>query len=123
MTRSAVVVDDEPDIREIARLALETVAGWRVTVCSSGVEAVELVAGVQPDVVLLDVMMPDLDGPSVARLLAADARTAHVPVVLLTARVTDSDVATLEAGPVAAVLAKPFDPMTLATRVEEVLGW
>ena len=123
MTRSAVVVDDEPDIREIARLALETVAGWRVAVGSGGSEVVELVAREQPDVVLLDVMMPDLDGPSAARLLAADARTAHVPVVLLTARVTPSEVAGLREGPVAAVLAKPFDPMTLAADVGRALGW
>jgi CheY-like chemotaxis protein len=123
MSRSAVVVDDEPDIREIARLALETVAGWRVTLGSGGSEAVELVAREQPDVVLLDVMMPDLDGPAVARLLAADVRTAHVPVVLLTARVTPSEVAGLKEGPVAAVLAKPFDPMTLAADVGRVLGW
>lgn len=123
MTRLALVVDDEPDIREIARLALEEVAGWRVVEVSNGEEALEVAAEEQPDVVLLDVMMPGLDGPSTARRLASDPRTRHLPIVLLTARVGSVEVAKLRSGPVAAVLAKPFDPMTLADDVSEVLGW
>lgn len=116
-----LVVDDEPDIRRIARLALERVAGWRVTEAASGPEAVASVEAERPDAVLLDVMMPEQDGPQT--LAALRALPGAPPVVFLTAKVQAEEVARLGALGVAGVLAKPFDPMTLGERLSEVLGW
>ena len=121
--RRVLIVDDEPDLREITRLALERVAGWTVTVASSGPEALERAAADQPEAILLDVMMPGMDGPETARRLAADPLTADIPILLLTAKALSSELAALAAAPVAGILRKPFDPMRLAIQIEEALGW
>lgn len=116
-----LLVDDEPDIRRIARLALERIAGWRVTEAGSGPEAVALVETERPDAVLLDVMMPGQDGPQT--LAALRALPDAPPVVFLTAKVQSEELSRLGALDVAGVLAKPFDPMTLGRQLAEVLGW
>lgn len=123
MSHRVLVVDDELDIREIARLALERLAGWRVLTAGSGEEAIVVAAAEQPEAVLLDVMMPGLDGLETARRLAAQETTARIPVVLLTARARSAERAELEHAPVVGVLTKPFDPATLARDVEQILGW
>jgi CheY-like chemotaxis protein len=123
MTRRVVVVDDEADIREIATLSLETVAGWQVVSVSSGLEAVAVVAREQPDAVLLDVMMPGQDGPATLAALRAQESTRAVPVVFLTAKAQVRERAQLQDLGAAGVLAKPFDPMTLGTEIADLLGW
>jgi len=123
VTRRVLIVDDEPDLREITRLALERVAGWTVTVAASGPEALERAAADQPEAILLDVMMPGMDGPETARHLAADPLTADIPILLLTAKALSSELAALATAPVAGILRKPFDPMRLAIQIEELLGW
>jgi CheY-like chemotaxis protein len=122
-TKHILVVDDEADIREVAQLALEAVGGYRVTPAASGREAVELARAEAPDAILLDVMMPDLDGPSTVALLQHDPATQDIPIVLLTAKVQADDRRRLEMLGVAAVMAKPFDPMTLARDLAATLGW
>ena len=119
--RTVVVADDEPDIRELARLALERVGGHRVLVAADGRQAAELVALHDPDAVLLDVNMPGLDGPGTLRLMREQAAAA--PVVFLTAGVQESRLAGLEELDVAGVLSKPFDPISLAAELGALLGW
>ena len=123
MTRRVVVVDDEPDIREIATLSLETLHGWTVVPVASGVEAVDVVAREQPDAVLLDVMMPGQDGPATLAALRARADTRDVPVVFLTAKAQVRERAQLADLGAAGVLAKPFDPTTLGQELADLLGW
>jgi CheY-like chemotaxis protein len=123
MTRRILIVDDEDDIREVAQMSLEMVAGWEVIPARSGDEGVRLAAEHRPDAILLDVMMPGMDGPDTARLLRERPETAAIPVILLTAKVQPADRRRLEALGVAGVLAKPFDPMELANQVSALLGW
>lgn len=123
MSRRVVVVDDEADIREIAALSLETLRGWTVLPVGSGVEAVDVVARERPDAVLLDVMMPGQDGPATLAALRARTETRDVPVVFLTAKAQVREQAQLAGLGAAGVLAKPFDPLTLADEVAAVLGW
>ena len=123
MTRRVLLVDDEPDVRAVARLSLEHVGGWQVLEADGGLAAVELAQRELPDAVVLDVMMPGTDGPETYRLLQADPRTAAIPVVMLTARVDRAEREQWLAMGVRAVLAKPFDPMRLAADVAGVLGW
>jgi CheY-like chemotaxis protein len=118
-----LVVDDEPDIREVATLSLEAVGGHEVVTAASGREGLARAAEQRPDAILLDVMMPDLDGPATVELLRAGAATRDIPVVFLTAKVQASDRRCFEDLGIAAVLAKPFDPMTLARDLGRVLGW
>ncbi len=122
-THRVLVVDDEPDIREIAVLALERLAGWTVTTASGGAEALVTAAAERPEAVVLDVMMPGMDGPETARRLAADPATHDIPVLLLTAKARSGEQAELASGPVAGVLTKPFDPTRLASDIERALGW
>ncbi len=115
--RRIMVVDDEDDIREVAQLALELVGGWEVIGARSGREALKLVSDVQPDVILMDVMMPDLDGPATLRLLQQDPQARSIPVILLTAKVQSGDRRQFETLGVRGVIAKPFDPLTLPQQV------
>ncbi len=123
MTRTILVVDDEPDIRELARLGLEMVGGYRVVVADSGTAAATLTEEVRPDAVLLDVQMPGMDGPATLAALRSGRVGATVPVVFLTASVQEAQLADLLRLDVVTVLSKPFDPMTLPQQVSRVLGW
>jgi CheY-like chemotaxis protein len=118
-----LIIDDEDDIREVASLSLETVAGWEVVTAGSGLQGLARAAEFQPDAILLDVMMPGMDGPTTFRELRANPATAHIPVLLLTAKVQASDQRRFADLGVNAVLHKPFDPLTLAAQIATVLGW
>jgi CheY-like chemotaxis protein len=117
-----LVVDDEDDIRRVARLALARVGGMDVVDTGRSEEAVETAAREKPDAILLDVMMPGLDGPGTLAALRADARTSAIPVVFLTAKAMPAEIQRLRALGAAGVLTKPFDPMTLAAALRGVLG-
>jgi two-component system OmpR family response regulator len=113
-------VEDDPDIQTVARLALEAVGGYRVTVCSSGAEALAQVGNLAPDLILLDVMMPEMDGMATLEQLRRRPDAAHIPVVFMTAKVQPNEVTRyLELGAVE-VIAKPFDPMTLSANVAAI---
>ncbi|MBC7372379.1 MAG: response regulator [Frankiales bacterium] len=123
MSRRVLLVDDEPDVRAVARLSLELVGGWEVLEAPDGLTAVELARREFLDAVVLDVMMPGTDGPATFRLLAEDPRTASIPVVMLTARVDREDREQWLAMGVRGVLAKPFEPLQLAADIAVLLGW
>jgi len=123
LSRRILIIDDEDDIREVAALSLETVADWEVTVASSGAQGLAKAAQTNPDAILLDVMMPGMDGPTTFRELRKNPATAHIPVLLLTAKVQSSDQRRFADLGVEAVLFKPFDPLTLAMQISQVLGW
>jgi CheY-like chemotaxis protein len=116
-----LLVDDEDDIREVAAISMQAVGGWQVYSASSGAEAIATATAEQPDVILLDVMMPDLDGPTTFRRLQADARTRDIPVILLTAKAQAADHRSFEELGVTGVLNKPFDPMSLSDQVTALL--
>jgi CheY-like chemotaxis protein len=122
-SRKVLVVDDDDIIREVAKIALEVVGGWQVDTASSGDEAGRLASADQPDVVLLDVMMPALDGPSTAALLRADPSTQDVPVIFLTAKTPLSEQQLSSVPNLLGVITKPFDPMSLAAEVNRLAGW
>ena len=112
-------VEDEPDIQMIARVALENVGGFELLVCSSGAEAIEKAAAFQPDLFLLDVMMPGMDGPTTLLELRKDPSLASTPVMFMTAKVQPQEVEFLKSLNVADVIAKPFDPMGLANNIRD----
>jgi CheY-like chemotaxis protein len=123
--RRILIIDDEDDIREVAALSLEAIAGWEVLTASSGPAGIRtaVTASPQPDAILMDVMMPGMDGPTAFRLMQQDPIIAGIPVVLLTAKVQGVDQRRFAGLGVAAVLFKPFDPLTLAAQISEALGW
>ena len=123
MSKTLLVIDDDDDIREIAQLTLELGASWQVVTARSGSEGVEIAKASRPDAILLDVMMPALDGPGTLELLRTDARTRDIPVVFLTAKVRPTERERLMRLGVAGVLAKPFDPVALPKQIAALLGW
>ena len=112
--------DDEEDILSVATLALEMVGGLSVETCCGGREAIEAARRRRPDLIMLDVMMPVMDGPTTMSRLRADASLADIPVILLTARVRGAEVTGYLALGADGVISKPFDPMTLADEVRRV---
>jgi CheY-like chemotaxis protein len=116
-----LIVDDEDDIRRIARLALSKVGKMDVVEASSGTEAVRKAVEDQPDAVLLDVMMPGLDGPSTLAAFRSNPRTASLPVIFLTAKAMPAEVERLRDLGARGVLTKPFDPMSLADELRAIL--
>ncbi len=118
-----LVIDNEPYIQEVTQISLETVAGWEVLTAGSGKEGLVVAAREQPDAILLDVMMPDMDGPTTFQQLQNNPLTCQIPVILLTAKVQDSDRRRYEEMGMTTTIAKPFDPLQLARQVAEALGW
>ncbi len=117
-----LIVDDEADIRRIAKLGLSRVGGMEVVEAANGAEALVRAKEDKPDAVLLDVMMPGLDGPSTLARLREDPATSGIPVVFLTAKAIAAELERLKVLGAAGVLTKPFDPMTLARELRAVLG-
>lgn len=119
-----LVVDDEAAIREIAQMSLEMVGSYDVRTADSGFECLSKAAADAPDAILLDVMMPGIDGPTTVARLRDAPQTRDIPVIMLTAKVQASDRERFTALPgVVGVIAKPFDPMQLSDEVAGLLGW
>lgn len=113
-------VEDDPDIQAIAVMVLETIHGFILESCSSGSEALQKAVQFKPDLVLLDVMMPGMDGPETLKGLRGFPELATTPVVFMTAKVQPQEVeGYLNLGAVG-VIAKPFDPMTLADELRAI---
>lgn len=117
-----LLVDDEADIREVAAISMGAVGGWDVSSASSGIEAIAMALADPPDAILLDVMMPDIDGPATFKRLQDDPRTRAIPVILLTAKAQAADRRSFEQLGVAGVVHKPFDPMALPDQIVALLA-
>ena len=117
--KKILYVEDEPDIQMIARVALESVGGFELCVCSSGAEAIEKAGSFNPDLLLLDVMMPGMDGPTALAELRKIPSLTNTPVMFMTAKVQPQEVEFLKSLNVADVIAKPFDPMCLADNIRK----
>lgn len=123
--RSAVLqkilyAEDEEDIRAVVELALESVGGFTLRSCGSGQEAIREAPGFAPDLILLDVMMPGMDGPSTFRALMENPALADTPVIFMTAKVQSDEVAFYKKLGAIEVIPKPFDPMTLADQIRRI---
>jgi len=115
-----LLADDEPDILEVSRIALETVGGFEVSVCSSGRALLERLTDFEPDLIIVDVLMPDMTGPDVLQEVRRRPEFNGVPVVYLTGVIQEEELEELRETGVADVILKPFDPMTLADRVNQI---
>jgi two-component system, OmpR family, alkaline phosphatase synthesis response regulator PhoP len=115
--KHVLIVDDDPDIREIAMTGFEIAGGWEAREAASGLEGVALARSNPPDVILLDVMMPEIDGPTTVTLLQSDARTRNVPIIFLTAKIH-----LVDREGVCGFISKPFNPLTLPEDVEAIMA-
>ncbi|QLE57914.1 response regulator [Nostoc sp. TCL26-01] len=122
-TKKILIIDDEYDIRAVAELALKAVGLWQVSTAASGSEGVAKAIAEQPDVILLDVMMPDMDGIATFQALKANPVTQQIPVILLTAKAQASEQRRFAELGVRAIITKPFKVMTLPTQISTALDW
>lgn len=122
MAKTLLVIDDDRDIREVAKTSLELVGGFTVIVAESGQRGVNAAQEVKPDAIILDLMMPDMDGQETLAQLKRSSQTTDIPVIMLTAKVQARKEELVAKG-AAGFLVKPFDPMQLPNQVCEILGW
>ncbi|MDP4547664.1 response regulator [Marinobacter sp. MDS2] len=113
-------VEDDADIRAIAELALQDVGGFSIALCSSGAEAIKVAPDFQPDLILLDVMMPEMDGPQTLQELRKIEATQDTPVIFMTARIQRTEIDEYLSLGALGVIPKPFDPMTLADEIRRI---
>ncbi len=122
-TRRVLLIDDEDDIREVATVSLSRLGGWEVVAAGSGMEGLAKAESTRPDAILLDVMMPDIDGPATLKKLQANPSTKNIPIILLTAKIQAADRRRFQELGIAGLIAKPFDPLDLPHQVANYLGW
>lgn len=120
--RTLLVIDDDRDVREVAKTSLELVGGFNVIAAESGHRGLAYAHQARPDAIILDLMMPDLDGRATLAQLKQMPDTAGIPVIMLTAKVQANRQELIDRG-AAGILVKPFDPMHLSDQVCEILGW
>lgn len=109
--------EDEPDIQSIAQMALEMMGGYTLKVCNNGQEALDAAEDFDPDLILLDVMMPSMDGPTALQEMRKIPALANVPVIFMTAKVQNQEIEEYKAMGAIDVIAKPFDPMSLSETI------
>lgn len=118
-----LLIDDEETIQEVVQIGIEIEVGWDVAIASSGLEGIAMAEAQQPDAILLDVMMPDLDGLSTVVKLKDNPETCSIPVIFLTAKTQAVDKNQLSKLGVVGVITKPFNSMTLASCIARILQW
>jgi two-component system, OmpR family, alkaline phosphatase synthesis response regulator PhoP len=122
MIKRILIIDDEADIREATQICLEITGQWDVLTASSGSEGLETAIAQQPDAILLDVMMPGMDGLTTFQTLQAHPTTQNIPIILLTAKAQSTERRQLQQLNVAAVITKPYDPFSLSDQIERALA-
>ena len=121
--KNILLIDDEETIQEVVQVGIKIEAGWQVAIASSGTEGIDLAEKQQPDVILLDVMMPDMDGIDTLSLLKANDNTSAIPVIFLTAKAQAEEKNQFQSLGVVDVITKPFNSMTLASQIAKILAW
>jgi CheY-like chemotaxis protein len=121
--KNILLIDDEETIQEVVKVGIEIEAGWQVECASSGIAGINLAQNLQPDVILLDVMMPDLDGIDTLSQIKSNARTSNIPVIFLTAKAQAEEKNQFQSLGVVDIITKPFNSMTLASQIAKILGW
>lgn len=121
--KQILLIDDEENLVSVIKICLQKLGGWTVLTAASGAEGLRHAEAFLPDAILLDVMMPDLDGLTVLRHLKENPTTQDIPVVLLTAKIQSAHQNEYAQLDIAGVLSKPFDPLKLANHVTQMLNW
>ena len=120
-TKRILIIDDDADIREATQLCLEITGHWDVLTASNGQEGVAIAESESPDVILLDIMMPGMDGITILQKLQGSSKTQHIPIIILTAKAQSRDRHYFDQLNVSSVITKPYDPLTISDQIFSVL--
>lgn len=123
LTKRVLFIDDEPGIRSIVQISLRAIAAWEVLTAASGSEGLMIAQAEQPDAVLLDMMMPDMDGIATLEHFRQNAEIQHIPIVLLTAKQPQNESISFYKLAISGVIAKPFKAPELVIQMRSLLGW
>lgn len=123
MPKRLLIVDDEDDIRTIVKAALEELAGWQVLEAASGQAGLQVATTERPDAILLDISMPDMDGFDLFVQIQKNPATQAIPVIVLTSKVLARDRSRFADLPLAGVITKPFNPLSLGSQITDLLAW
>jgi len=121
--KDILLIDDDTTIQELVQVGIQIEAGWQVAIASSGAAGIDLAQNQQPDLILLDVMMPEMDGIETLSRLKSNNKTSAIPVIFLTAKAQAEEKNQFQKLGVVDVITKPFNSMTLASQVAKILGW
>jgi CheY-like chemotaxis protein len=122
MSKIILIIDDEEDVREIAQIGLEMAGDWQVVTASSGREGLNIAENSQPEVILLDLMMPEWDGKETLKQLKANQNTVDIPVILMTAKTQSAIASDLTDLDLAGIITKPFRPLQLPEQIAQILS-
>ena len=122
MSKSILIIDDEEDVKDIAQMGLEMAADWNVITASTGKEGLIIAEDRQPEVILLDLMMPEWDGKETLKQLKINRSTANIPVILMTAKTQSAIASELTELDLAGVITKPFRPLELPAQITDILN-
>jgi CheY-like chemotaxis protein len=123
MQKQILLIDDEEGLREIIQVTLEAMGGWKVITADSGLAGLSKAESEQPDAILLDMMMPDMDGVETLKRLRSNPCTQSIPIIFLTAKVQESDRRQFMAMGASGVIIKPFRALDLVNQIRSILGW
>jgi two-component system, OmpR family, alkaline phosphatase synthesis response regulator PhoP len=122
MSKRILIIDDEQGIRETTQVCLEITGDWEVFTASSGQEGLKLAVSEKPDLILLDVMMPDMDGLTTLKKIQSNSEIQHIPVVFLTAKAQPAEQRQFSQLKLAALITKPYDPFTLSDQLTKIIS-
>jgi CheY-like chemotaxis protein len=123
VAKRILVIDDEPGICQVIQVAFKVITQWEVLVASSAQAGIALAEAEQPDAILLDVMMPEVDGLSTVEIMQGNSEIQHIPIILLTAKAQAKDRERCAQMPIAGVITKPFKAPALVNQVRSILQW
>ena len=123
VAKRVLIIDDEPGICRVVQIALKAIAGWEVTIATSGQEGLAIAGAIQPDAILLDVMMPDMDGITTLYHLRQQPDTQNIPIILLTAKAQANEQAQFSELAIAGLITKPFKAPDLVSHMRSLLNW
>ncbi len=122
-TKRVLIIDDEESIQTVVQFGIRMAAGWQVLTASSGPQGIQTAQTEQPDVILLDVMMPEMDGIATFKLLQSHPQTEQIPVIFLTAKAQTSEKRQFNDLGVSGVITKPFNSLDLPDQIVKILHW
>jgi two-component system, OmpR family, response regulator len=118
--KKILYAEDEPDVQTVVELTVQTMSSYDIKICNDGKKLLECVDNYKPDLILLDVMMPEMDGPTTFKFLQETESTKNIPVIFMTAKVQAHEIENLNKTGVIGIITKPFDPVTLCSEIEEI---
>lgn len=118
--KKILYAEDEPDVQTVVELTVQTMSDYEIQICNNGKEILSLVDEYKPDLIMLDVMMPEMDGPTTFRNLQANEKTKDIPVVFITAKAQVHEVEAFKETGALGVIIKPFDPITLCSQIKKI---